>query len=176
MKSILFFTSFFLTINLFGMNIDDLDSKRSNWDMFSDGVMGGLSTGNLIELKEDGANFYRLQGEVSTKNNGGFIQYRTKTRLKGTNFEGIKIKARGNNNEYFIHVRTSATIFPWDYYAASFQASNEWKDITLPFSSFKKSSWRLPSKVKSSKVRSIGVVAFGKDFYAEIDLANIELY
>ena len=96
--------------------------------------------------------------------------------MKGTNFDGIKIKVRGNNNKYFIHIRTGATIFPWDYYASSFEVSSDWKEVTLPFSSFKKSSWRLPGKVRSSKIKSLGVVAFGKDFQAEIDLANIKFY
>ena len=176
MKKISLFVVFLLAFDMSSTTIDDLSDQRAKWDMFTDEVMGGVSTGNFLELNKKGVNFYRLQGEVSTSNNGGFIQFRTKTRLKGTNFEGIRIKVRGNNNEYFIHVRTGATIFPWDYYASSFKAGSEWKVVTLPFSSFKKSSWRLPAKVLSSKIRSIGVVAFGKDFQAEIDLANIELY
>ena len=166
----------FVTFKIFSLTIDNLSDQRAKWEMFTDAVMGGVSTGNFLELNEKEINFYRLLGEVSTKNNGGFIQFRTKTKLKNTNFEGIKIKVRGNNSEYFIHVRTGTTIFPWDYYASSFTASSQWKVVTLPFSSFKKSSWRLPTKVRSSKIKSIGVVAFGKDFQAEIDLANIKLY
>jgi hypothetical protein len=30
--------------------------------------------------------------------------------------------------------------------------------------------------VKSSKIKSIGLVAYGKEFQAELDLASIELY
>ena len=159
-----------------GLVIDNLKDTRAPWTVFTDAVMGGVSEGELVELEDSGSAFYRLQGDVSTKNNGGFIQYRTKTELKGTKYEGIRIKVRGNDNEYFIHVRTRATIFPWDYYSASFEVTDEWSVIVLPFQDFSKSSWRLPKKIRSSGIKSIGLVAFGKDFSAELDLASIELY
>ena len=73
-------------------------------------------------------------------------------------------------------MRTRATIFPWDYYSASFEVTDEWSVIVLPFQDFSKSSWRLPKKIRSSGIKSIGLVAFGKDFSAELDLASIELY
>ena len=165
-----------IIIENFTFIIDNLADQRAQWDMFADDVMGGLSTGKLSELKEGEVSFYRLEGDVSTANNGGFIQFRTSTKLKGTAYEGIKIKVRGNNNKYFIHLRTGATVFPWDYYDSSFEATSEWKNITLPFTSFKKSSRLLPKKVKSSKIKSIGLVAYGKEFQAELDLASIELY
>ncbi|MDG2060637.1 MAG: CIA30 family protein [SAR86 cluster bacterium] len=176
MKKISLLVTMILAFNTSSTTLDNLSDQKVEWNMFTDNVMGGVSTGNLLELNEKDTRFYRLQGEVSTKNNGGFIQFRTQTKLKGTNFDGIKIKVRGNNNKYFIHIRTGATIFPWDYYASSFEVSSDWKEVTLPFSSFKKSSWRLPGKVRSSKIKSLGVVAFGKDFQAEIDLANIKFY
>ena len=179
MKRLILFLSLVLTFNSWAQQtfvIDNLADQRAQWDMFADDVMGGLSTGKLSELKEGGVSFYRLEGDVSTANNGGFIQFRTSTKLKGTAYEGIKIKVRGNNNKYFIHLRTGATVFPWDYYDSSFEATSEWKNITLPFTSFKKSSRLLPKKVKSSKIKSIGLVAYGKEFQAELDLASIELY
>ena len=79
-------------------------------------------------------------------------------------------------NKYFIHLRTGATVFPWDYYDISFEAKDEWSEINLPFSQFKKSRRLLPSKIDSGRVKSIGLVAYGKDFQAELDLASIELY
>ena len=81
-----------------------------------------------------------------------------------------------SNNKYYIHVRTTATVFPWDYYDISFEATGEWKQVSLPFSDFKKSRRFLPTKLNSSRIKSIGLVAYGKDFQAELDLANIELY
>ena len=48
------------------------------------------------------------------------------------------------------------------------------------FSSFKKSDGRfsrfLPKEFDIESIKSIGIVAYGKDFYADIDVAGLELY
>ena len=51
------------------------DSGRY-WQYVSDRVMGGVSDGQ-VSLEQDGEMYYaRLTGNVSTANNGGFIQLR----------------------------------------------------------------------------------------------------
>ena len=156
--------------------IDNLKDVKADWTPFSDQVMGGISKVNFYELQEEDFSFYRLEGNVSTENNGGFIQFRSDVNFKKTDFSGIRIKARGNNEEYFLHIRTAATVLPWDYYGASFKVTADWQWIEIPFSNFKKTSFFLPGKVKSSKIKTIGVVAYGKDFFAEVDIAGVELY
>ena len=93
-----------------GLVIDNLKDTRAPWTVFTDAVMGGVSEGELVELEDSGSAFYRLQGDVSTKNNGGFIQYRTKTELKGTKYEGIRIKVRGNSFEMSIKTINEVSI------------------------------------------------------------------
>ena len=48
------------------------------------------------------------------------------------------------------------------------------------FSSFKKSGGRfsrfVPEEFNPTTVKNVGVVAYGKDFYADIDVAALELY
>ena len=66
---------------------------QNNWAYLADTVMGGVSQGTANF--SDGA--LRLTGQVSTKNNGGFIQVRTRvdpTEAQGK--VGIKIKVKGN--------------------------------------------------------------------------------
>ena len=47
------------------------------WQYVSDREMGGVSDGK-VTLEQDGEMYYaRLTGNVSTKNNGGFIQLRS---------------------------------------------------------------------------------------------------
>ena len=47
------------------------------WQYVSDRVMGGVSDGQ-VNLEQDGEIYYaRLTGNVSTRNNGGFIQLRS---------------------------------------------------------------------------------------------------
>ena len=40
--------------------------------------------------------------------------------LKNMNFKGIKINSRGNDKEYFIHIRTKFTLLPGSIIKASF--------------------------------------------------------
>ena len=168
----------FLFFPLFVMTkvIDNLDDKRIEWVPLSDQVMGGISEVDFMEREEDGISHYHMEGNVSTENNGGFIQFRANVEIEDRPYKGLKIRTRGNGEEYYIHIRTPKTRLPWNYYAASFTVSSEWQSLVLPFDSFKKSGLILPRKFKASDIKSIGIVAFGKDFYANIDLASIELY
>ena len=76
------------------------------WQFFTDQVMGGKSNGKLEFFSEENNYFARMTGDVSIKNNGGFIQFRADILKKlDNNFKGIKLKVRGNNQNYFIHIR-----------------------------------------------------------------------
>ena len=116
------FKSIFILFSIFSVNassmvIDNLNDVRANWSAISDQVMGGISEVNFYEMEEDGQKFYRLEGNVSTENNGGFIQSRVGLNIKAKDFNGIRIKVRGNNNEYFVHMR-APRMLPWNYYYA----------------------------------------------------------
>ena len=52
------------------------------WELITDSVMGGLSVGDLDAVNYEEGMFYKLTGSVSTKNNGGFIQFRSKVELE----------------------------------------------------------------------------------------------
>ena len=174
-----FLTLFLFTNIVFADNliIEDFENNRANWNAVSDQVMGGLSELRFSELTDNSINFYRLEGNVSTKNNGGFIQFRSRVDAPNSDFAGVRIKTRGNGETYEIHLRTPATFLPWQYYKATFTANDTWETIDIPLASFKKvGPAYVPSKVKSSKINWIAIVAYGKDFYAEVDLAKIELY
>ena len=174
MFKVVFVSLSFFCLNLSAMIIDNLNDVRANWSAISDQVMGGISEVNFYELEENGRKFYRLEGDVSTKNNGGFIQSRVGVSLNSNDFEGIRLKIRGNNNEYFVHLR-APRMMPWNYYYAEFYATNEWQIIELPLSSFKYSR-NQNQGIDFRTIRSIGLVAYGKDFTAQLDIANIELY
>ena len=160
--------------------IDNLNDQRVKWIPFSDQVMGGISEVNFFEKEEDGLSFYHMEGNVSTENNGGFIQFRAEVKIEDKNYQGLKIKTRGNGEEYYLFIRTTKTRLPWLYYGSSFSTTDQWQWIEIPFSSFKKSEGRfsgfLPKKFDVEGIKSIGIVAYGKDFYADIDVAGLELY
>tara|TARA_B100000029_G_scaffold133489_1_gene127561 strand:+ start:7446 stop:8012 length:567 start_codon:yes stop_codon:yes gene_type:complete len=171
--------------------IDNLENIQSNeykeefcentstkWCFVTDKVMGGISNGILKIGMSEKIKFYNMTGNVSTKNNGGFIQFRTKVKNHPKNilYKGVRIKVRGNDQEYAIHIRTKYLFLPWQYYESVFIASREWNIIELPFKSFKKSNFYQPTNVASSDIKTIGIVAIGRDFVADVDLAQIEFY
>ena len=156
------------------MVIDNLNDIRAPWSAISDQVMGGISEVYFYELEENGKNFYRLEGNVSTENNGGFIQSRVNLNINTDDFEGVRIKVRGNNNEYYVHLR-APRMMPWNYYYAKFYASDEWQVLEIPLSTFQYSR-NQNIGLNTRIIRSIGLVAYGKDFTAQLDIANIELY
>ena len=155
-------------------------NDTSQWRYIADNVMGGISKGSAEFKKIEDNSVAILKGNVTTENNGGFIQFRAEVGIEDNSYEGIKIKTRGNGEEYYLFIRTTKTRLPWLYYGSSFIASEEWKWIEIPFSSFEKSDGRfsrfLPEEFDIETIKSIGVVAYGKDFYANIDVAGIELY
>ena len=158
--------------------IDDLSNPNErNWVYFTDTVMGGVSKGNLEFREGKDESYYRLTGFVSEENNGGFIQFATGiSGIPKKAYEGIRIKVRGNNENYQLHIRTRLTPAPWQYYSYQFFASDEWQTIDLPLDSFDKSNFYQPKSFNAANIRSIGVVAIGKEYDAQIDLARIELY
>ena len=162
------------------MIIDNLTpEKNQQWVFFTDRVMGGVSSGKLEIGSEDGSKYYRMTGNVSTANNGGFIQFQADlSNISNTEevFNWIKIKVRGNNENYQIFIRTNLTVLPWQYYSSEFYASNQWKEIKLPFSSFKRSNFYQPKNINNTDIRTLGIVAYGKDYSADLNVGLIEFY
>ena len=87
-----FIAIFILIFPTLGMTkvIDNLKDKRAEWVPFSDQVMGGISEVKFSEKSEDGISFYHMEGNVSTENNGGFIQFRADLGIEDKAFEGFR--------------------------------------------------------------------------------------
>ena len=174
---VIFFYQIFLSAVLMLSMSNTASAKNlvyeNNWAYLADTVMGGVSQGGA----EFSAGALRLTGLVSTKNNGGFIQVRTRIdSTEAVGKSGIKIKVKGNGDVYFIHVRNASARLPWQYYTASFQTSEKWKDITISFDEFEKSATLMPRKLKPDSIKTIGLVAYGKDHNADVSIANLEFY
>ena len=109
--------------------------ETGQWSYFADTVMGGVSDGSA-EFQSNGSdNTIRLTGEVSTANNGGFhssrgLQFRWEL-AKGKT--GIKLKVKGNGEQYYLHIRNSSTRLPWHYYQQGFETTSTWREIIFHF-------------------------------------------
>ena len=174
-----------ITINSKAIAVEDLSfpfnaDSGKYWQYTSDRVMGGVSDGQ-VTLEQDGETYYaRLTGNVSTANNGGFIQFRSgvsfaNSEKEGKNLQGVRLNVRGNGETYYIHIRTNESWSPSDYYATTFIASEEWQVIDLPFNKFKR-RWSKNSALDPKKIRRFGIVAYGKDFIADVSVSTIEFY
>ena len=152
-------------------------SDPSRWDYFSDQVMGGVSSGSASFQQDGGQSILRLTGDVSTANNGGFIQARTKLRqdLPAT-VRGVVLNVKGNKETYYIHLRTTWTVLPWQFYQASFHATEDWQEVRIPFKNFAPYGKLLRGSFNASSIKSIAVVAFGRDYTADLSVRVVGTY
>jgi hypothetical protein len=156
-----------------------ISSFGTEWRMFTDQVMGGLSTGEWDYDTIDGRRCVHLQGDVSLENNGGFVQVALPLMKEGQPFDasayqGVRLWARGNGEAYHIHLRSSDTRRPWQYYGAKFIAESGWRMYDLPFSDFEPENMR--TELKPDQLVRIAIVAIKKEFRADIAVARLEFY
>ncbi|MBP84302.1 MAG: hypothetical protein CMO61_10710, partial [Verrucomicrobiales bacterium] len=83
------------------------DANAVEWQIVDDGVMGGLSKGNLA-LSESG--ILTFSGTLSLKNNGGFSSIRSAAIDRNlSNDLGILLKVRGDGRTYTMRLESTAT-------------------------------------------------------------------
>ena len=90
-----------------------LNNPSGRWEFIADQVMGGISTGRVDFISEGVDSYARMTGNVSLENNGGFIQIRREVEnyFKEPS-EGIELNIRGNNQQYYVHIKTTGTFLP----------------------------------------------------------------
>jgi hypothetical protein len=158
---------------------NQLSALGTAWRSFSDRVMGGRSLGQHRFQELDGKPCLRLTGDISLDNNGGFIQVALALDKGGRSFDassyqGIRVSVRGNNSRYYIHLRSRQSQRPWQYYAAEFPATEEWRTIEIPFSDFKPEGLR--ETLNTSALLRIAVVAAWQEFTADVAISRLEFY
>lgn len=160
-----------------GLIEDFMVEPETRWRFFADTVMGGVSSGKVSFVTEGDKTHARMTGTVSTANNGGFIQIRLDLATPpppGTT--GVRLVVRGNDQLYFVHLRTDGTVLPWQYYQAGFDVTRDWIKVRLPFTAFEASGALLRDVPRAERLTSIGVVAYGRDHEAEIDVREVGFY
>jgi len=165
--------------------IDDFSQPEKNtifgtrWQMITDQVMGGASSGKLEFLPFEQRFCMHMTGSVSLENNGGFIQARLALGLRNKlydaqSFDGIKLRVRGNRHTYALHLRTNDNRLPWQYYQVAFTTGPTWREIKIPFKEFKPAS--LKKSLDTKNLQSIAVVAIKKEMQADIRIDEISFY
>lgn len=164
--------------------IDDRTSGsyRSNlgteWRLVTDQVMGGVSEGKMTLDNHGNRNCLRMRGNVSTDNNGGFVQIALplseQDDFDATQYTGVELDVAGNNESYNIHIRTSGLWLPWQSYRFGFRATNDWQTLRFPFRDIK--PYKTGKAFRQDRLVRIGLVGIGRDFQADLCLASLSLY
>ena len=148
------------------------------WRFVTDGVMGGKSDGRLDPTTRDKRNCLRLQGDVRLENNGGFIQ--ASLEIPDTvvdiasEYTGVMLEVAGNEQAYNLHLRTRDLWLPWQSYRSTFTATPNWQTVYLPFDSFE--PYRTGKALKVSRLKTIGILAIGRAYQADICIGKVALY
>ena len=149
-----------------------------DWECVTDTVMGGVSRARLSDDVLAGRRATRLTGEVSLDNDGGFVQMAFDLAPDGGRFDasawdGVALEVFGNAETYELRLRTTALDRPWQSFRATFEATETWRWVTLPFASF--APHRTDAAFDPSELRRMGVLAIGREFRADIAVASVRL-
>lgn len=159
------------------------DSKLgTRWEGFTDRVMGGVSDMSVGVGESGDRPFLYMTGNVSLRNNGGFIQARLplgkerERAFDASAYAGFRLVVRGTGNDYYLFLRTTANLFPWAFYMAPIPVTEDWQEVFVPFSAFKKGDFGSLAGLNLKKLENVAVVAYKKEFAARLELREIGLY
>lgn len=147
------------------------------WSYTSDRVMGGVSNGGGGYDEVDGRMAIRLFGQVSTANNGGFIQVSLRLdprTLNADRYKGIEIDVLGNGEDYNVHLTTTRSFPPWRFYKHSFETSGEWVRHRLAWDDFTSESFRRALDPRT--INRLNLTAYARDFEADLAVSRIALF
>ncbi|MEM8794614.1 MAG: CIA30 family protein [Pseudomonadota bacterium] len=154
-------------------------AKNGNaWRYVADTVMGGISKGQMEKTVLDGRPALHLTGAVRLESNGGFVQMALDVSTvdvlrQGEEIVAIELDTLGNNEEYNLHLRTGDLNRPWQSYRQSFVAAPQWTTQTFNISGF--TAYRTQAPLDIRKLRSLGIVAIGRKFEADIAISGLRL-
>jgi hypothetical protein len=149
------------------------------WRLVTDAVMGGLSRAAITKETIEGREAIRMRGEVSTDNNGGFIQIALDLAPElgsydASVFTGLEMDVLGNHESYGVHLRSTEIARPQQSYRQSFVTAPEWRTLQLPFVQF--APHRIDIPLDTRRLSRIGLVAIGREFTADLAVARLAFY
>lgn len=105
------------------------------WEIINDGVMGGKSESSF-QINEEGHAVFL--GNISLENNGGFASVRNHGPLNLEEFNGVRLRLKGDGKRYCFRLRTGKgnNTYRFSYDMRFDTETGTWMDVTLPFSEF----------------------------------------
>lgn len=121
----------FFTIHLDMQYNNFVKTEKKYWTIVNDGVMGGLSSSEIIKSDE---NTLIFTGLVSLENNGGFASVRYNDNYKVNKDSKLKIKLIGDSKDYQIRIKPNR--FTRYSYSKTIQTTKDVQTIIIPLSEF----------------------------------------
>jgi len=152
------------------------EAKPSGWLIINDGVMGGLSRGN-ISMDEDGNGLF--WGHVSLANNGGFSLARlTVPTRDASGFTKIVLEVKGDSKRYQFRLKEKKG--QMHSYVHFFETNGEWQKIEIPYKklrpAFRGRTLNLP-EYAGDQIEEIGLLIGNKkeeDFSIHIRTISLQ--
>jgi len=101
------------------------------WGSVNDGVMGGVSSGSMVQVED----ILSFKGRLSLENNGGFSSVRRLVEKDLSGATRVRLEVRGDGREYQFRIRQDSR-FDGVAWRAMFSTNNEWQEIEIPLSEF----------------------------------------
>ncbi|MEL6821537.1 MAG: CIA30 family protein [Calditrichota bacterium] len=175
MKTLLMLMGCCLMLNA-QVHLIDFGEKKDgpNWTVINDGVMGGLSQGQMT-LQEDALFF---KGVISLKNNGGFSSCKGPfVRTDLSKAKKVRMRLKSNGVRFAMTLEMSRQFF-LPYYKKEFQTkTDDWEIIEFDMADFflyrmGQNMGRELNRDDLSKILRIGIITSEKKevpFQLEID-------
>ena len=124
------------------------------WRPLNDGVMGGLSEGE-VEVRDSSITWH---GQTRLENNGGFASLRSTWSTRDlSDLDRIVVKCRGTGGPFKLTMETSERWWmPYAY--ASFEPTAEWQEVVIPASDLKWSQAQMGDLTSVRPSRDLGEV------------------
>ena len=149
-----------------------------SWRAVNDGVMGGLSEGDM-KVSDGILNF---SGVLSLENNGGFSSLRTVDgKFDFSDSAGVVLRVKGDGRTYQVRLESDARLrerWPVSFRGEFATVAGEWTEVKVPFSALK-AGWRgmqMDSVFNPAAVQLVGIVVADKKpgaFELEVDWLGV---
>jgi len=108
-----------------------LDMSPGPWLAINDGVMGGISSGRMVQSGD----VLRFEGSLSLENNGGFASVRRPIEEDLAKTTRVQLKVRGDGRTYQFRLRQDDG-FDGVAWRAEFSTDGNWQTVNLVFEEF----------------------------------------
>jgi len=108
-----------------------LNMSPDPWRAINDGVMGGVSSGRMVQSGEN----LRFEGALSLENNGGFASVRRLVDEDLSEATGIRLQVRGDGRTYQFRLRQDGR-FDGVAWRAEFTTTGDWQSVDISFDDF----------------------------------------